>query len=205
MRIKHLLIFVLTAVLISGCSRVVTERVPFGSSIIADVNFSSDINFTINKYFMVISSASDYQIPVPPDYEFIEPGLPPADPQIDYFQYYGTWSGYCIVDGGIIYLVRGPFASSTESYERVQIGGPVGVEDKLTFEFRIDQIFDSPLPDTIHFDFVSVDPTNFLQDHLTTPGNSIIRFDGMIVTGSDEGNSEIDPSLDILDWSITIQ
>jgi hypothetical protein len=185
MRIKHLLIFVLTAVLISGCSRVVTERVPFGSSIIADVNFSSDINFTINKYFMVISSASDYQIPVPPDYEFIEPGLPPADPQIDYFQYYGTWS--------------------TESYERVQIGGPVGVEDKLTFEFRIDQIFDSPLPDTIHFDFVSVDPTNFLQDHLTTPGNSIIRFDGMIVTGSDEGNSEIDPSLDILDWSITIQ
>lgn len=205
MKRSYIIVFLFVILVLSGCARTVTERVPFGSRMVANVNFSSRINFSENKYYMVISSNSDYQLPFPPDYEFIEPGIPPLDPQIDYFQFYSTWSGYVVVDGGIIYLVDGPFASSTETYSRVQVGGPVELENNLSFQFRLEQIFGSELPDVVYFDFVSVDSWNALMDHLASSSNAIIRYDGMIVSGSDEGDAEIDPSLDILDWSVLIQ
>jgi len=199
------IISLLIACLISGCASFVTERVPFGTRMTVDVSFSSSINFSQNKYYFVISSDPDYQIPLPPDYEFIEPGIPPMDPQIDYLQFYETWSGYVVLDSGILYLVSGPFTSTAESYGRIQVGGPLEVTNGFNFQFILDEVYGSELPDTIHFDLITVDSTRFVQDHLTTPNKSIIRYDGMIVTGSDESYPDIDPSLDILGWSVSIQ
>lgn len=192
-------------VLIAGCAKTVTERVPFGSTMTVSVNFAGNIDFVNSKYYMVIASRSDYQLPLPsPMYEFIEPGIPPADPQVDYYQYYSTWSGYVVVDAGMIYLVPGPFTSSGESYQRIQVGGPVPVGRNQDFHFRLDQLFGDDPPDTIYFDFVSVPATHYIADHLERSG-VILQYQGMIASGSGEGGPSGDPSLDILDWTVTIQ
>jgi len=202
---KTLVLILLFAVSLSGCSRTVTERVPRGEDVSVYFNFAGALDFVDNKYFMIISSDPNFQVPAPPDYEFVEPGVPPFDPQVDYYEFYKTWSGYVVVDNGIVYLVDGPFNSSAETYSRVQVGGPLPDGTRVNFQFRMDQIFGSDPPDTIYFDFLSVDPGHILMDQVAPPVKSIARYNGMIVTGSDEGSSEIDPTFDILDWSVSIE
>jgi len=199
-----LMIIIMLCCFSCGCARSVVERVPSGERVVASINFASNLNFAKNKYYMMISSSPAYQLPFYP-YEFIEPGYPPVDPQIDYYKFYSTWSGYVVVDGGMVYLIPGPFTSTTESYQRIQIGGPLGLGRNMSFQFRLEQIFGASLPDVVYFDFISVDESRFLKDHLFPPSKSIMKYEGMIVSGSDEGSSDIDPSLDILDWSVSIQ
>jgi len=189
---------------LNGCSKTVTERVPIGARLVASINFASNIDYANNKYYMVIANNPNYQLPFSP-YEFIEPGIPPKDPQVDYFKFYSTWSAYVIVDAGVAYLVPGPFISSTETYSRIQISSPLPIGGNVSFQFRLDQVFGDTPPDVIYFDFMTVDQSRLLMDHLTPPSKSIMKYDGMIVSGSDEGTSSIDLSLDILDWSVSIQ
>ena len=191
--------------LAGGCAKTMTERVPFGSTVSVSVDFASNIDFSGSKYYFVVASGSDYQIPLPsPKYEFVEPGIPPTDPQVDYFQYYDTWSGYVVVDAGMIYLVPGPFTSSGESYQRIPVGGPIPVGRNISFHFSVDQLFGSSPPDTLYFDIVSVASTHYIADHLDRSG-VILKYEGMIASGSDEGGSCTNPSLDILDWTVSIQ
>jgi hypothetical protein len=194
--------------LVCGCAHNVTEKVPFGSRMIVDVNFGGALDLLNNKYFMVLGQDSDYQLPMPPDYEFVEPGLPVKNTQINYFDFYSTWAGYVVVDGGIVYLYKGPFPASAEGYVRpqpVQIGQIGPGSSKIEFNFIIEQVFGPDPPNTISFDFVSAGHLKYLVDHLTPPSRSILRYSSMLVTGSDEGETGIDPSLNILNWSVMVQ
>ncbi|MCX5726178.1 MAG: hypothetical protein NT030_03165 [Candidatus Saganbacteria bacterium] len=202
----NLVIGICLVIFISGCGRTVTEKIPFGDQITFNLNFRGDIDLAGNKYFIVISSQEAFQIPFLP-YEFIEPGIPPADPStiLELYKYYGTWGGYTVVDSGTIYLVKGPFISSGESYARSQVGGITEVNKKLTVSFSLERLFPGSPPPVIYFDFVSVDTSRFLKDHLSPPSQYISAYKNMIVTGSDEADFRIDKSLDILDWVVTIQ
>jgi hypothetical protein len=201
----NIIFLALVLALSSGCAKTVTERIPIAATMTVSVNFAGNLDFVNNKYFMVIGNNSDYQMPLSYPYEFIEPVLDtPLDQQVDYFQYYSTWAGYVTTDSGIIFLVPGPFESTTEANARIQVGEAVGEQTRLSFNFRLDQVFGDSPPDTIYFDFVSVDKTRYLKDHLHVTG-AILKYEGMIASGSDEGSSDIDPSLDILDWAVSVQ
>lgn len=205
-QIVYIVILLLLFTVLIGCARTVTERVSFGSEITFDINFRGEMDIGNNKYFIVISTDEAYQIPFTP-YEFIEPGIPPTNPSTidELYQYYGTWSGYILVDAGIIYLVSGPFISTTEAYAHTQIGTVTEISEKLAFSFSVDKLFPGSLPSSIYFDFVTVDASKFLKDHLTPPSEYISIYQNVIVTGSDEQDLSIDQSLDILDWVVTIQ
>ncbi len=204
--IVPLLLF--AAIAIGGCAHNVTEKVPFGSSMVVDMNLAAPLDFVHNKYFMVLGVDSNFQIPMPPDYEFVEPGLPVMNTEINYFDFYSTWAGYVVVDGGVVYLYPGPFPASAEGFVRptpIQIGQISAGSSRMKFDFIIEQVYGASPPDTISFDFVSVDLTKYLADHLTPPNRSILRYSGMLVTGSDEAESGVDPSLNFLNWSVLIQ
>ncbi len=193
------------AVFLSGCAKTMTERIPSGSRIVVSVNFGSNLKYSDNKYYMVISSRDEYLLPQYP-YEFLEPGDHSENPGIDYFDFYKTWAGYVVVNHGMVYLVAGPFVSTTETYTPVQVGGPLSDGRNINFQFSLEALFGPVLPDVIYFDLVSTDSGKILRDHLTPPSKSIMSLDGMIVSGSDEADPEpVDPSLNILDWSISIQ
>jgi hypothetical protein len=197
-----------------GCSRTVTEVVTYGNEMTVTVTFRGNLDLPNSDYFMILSSQEAYQIPydpTQPQMEFIEPGIAPTDPAMDYYPYYRTWDGYVIMDNsssGVIWLVKGPFNSSAESYasySRVQIGTFSSSSSQWTFHFTLSTLYGSAeLPSNIHFDVVSVSTaTNRLQDHLTS-GLYIKSYRYSTASGVDAENTDIAASHDILSYSLQI-
>ncbi|MBU0687246.1 MAG: hypothetical protein KKB81_05285 [Candidatus Margulisbacteria bacterium] len=211
-KLTLILIIIIAAVTLFGCARTVTNVITYGNSMSVIVTFRGNIDFFDNSYFMVISSQEAFQIPYDPyePYEFIEPGLPPTDPTLDYYQFYRTWDGYVILDSsgsGLIWLVRGPFNSTAESYAdytRVQIGEVTTGSDQWTFDFDLSQLYGTNVPVNIYFDFVSVsESTSRLQDHLDSNGQ-IQSYTDSTASDSNSPDTDIDASLDITRYSVTI-
>ncbi|MFA4858509.1 MAG: hypothetical protein WC901_07090 [Candidatus Margulisiibacteriota bacterium] len=202
------------AICLFGCSRTVTEVITYGNEMTVTVTFRGAVDQPNSDYFMILSSQEAFQIPydpTQPQMEFIEPGIPPTDPAMDYYPYYRTWDGYVILDhsgSGVIWLVKGPFNSSAEtyaSYFRVQIGTFTGTSNQWSFHFTLSTLYGSAeLPSNIYFDIASVGTaTNRLQDHLTS-GIYIKSYRYSTAIGSDAENSDIPASQDILSYDAQV-
>ncbi|HTY12737.1 MAG TPA: hypothetical protein VMD02_00955 [Candidatus Omnitrophota bacterium] len=212
---RFVISLIFAALLLAGCSRTITTIPTYGSQMAVEVDFRGNIDLSKNRYFMIISTTESFSYPVlPPDGttldEFLEPGDNPVNGnKADYFtKYYSTWYAYIVLDNMGFSLGRGPFSISTP-VTREPVAALPYISNVVNFSVRLDQIFGNNIPDTIYFDIVSVDyPTNslkYLKDRISPPGRNISKIAGSVLTRVDETRTDIDPSLDIVGWSVQIQ
>ena len=214
MRKKWLFLWLLVilAAGLLGCARSVTEVITYGNELTVAANFRGTLDYANNTYYLILSTREAFTIPYQPysPYEFIEPGLPPSDPSMDFYEHYRTWDGYVILgSSGIIWLVKGPFTSSAECVYRanqVQVGEyQVTSDNQWTFHFRVDQLYSTAeTPTTIYFDLVAVDnSTKHLLDHLETIGY-INTYRDSTTSGTNGENSGISAAADIRSYSAVV-
>lgn len=213
-------LLVVSCLLLVSCARTVTKIVTYGSEMVVEVELRGTMEANSNRYFMVLSSNSNYKFSLPsPDniingvpYEFIEPETTPytgcGSAEGYYSNYYSSWSGYIYVGPEGYILVKGPFAQG-QTATRESISSLGEVSSTVKFSFRLEKIFGSTIPDTIYFNFVSVDwPTDsakFAKDYLSTTNPYISKVQYSTVTISDEEDSTLNPALDVLSCKVTIQ
>jgi len=198
----------------SGCAKTVTQIVTYGDQLVVEVTLRGTMDINQNRYFMVLSANSNFQIPLPPpdniEFEFIEPGMSPQQGSVEayYTNYYSTWSGYVAVDPGGYFTVMGPFVQG-QTVTREVLAGLGDVSSKLVFNFPLSRIFSGTVPDNIYFDFVTVNwPTGgqkIAADHLTSTNAYISKITGSIQTIQDEENPLLAPSQDILSCTVSVQ
>jgi hypothetical protein len=182
---------------------------------VVEADFRGNLDLTHNRYFMIISTQESYAFPIlPPEGtsldEFLEPGDSPVVGSLaDYFsKYYSTWYAYIVLDNTGYHLARGPFSVTTPVTREV-MGYFYTQPNTLYFTIRLNQIFGATVPDNIYFDIISVDyPSNgqkYLKDHVAPPSRSISKIAGSLLSKSDPADSNIDPSLDIISWTVKIE
>jgi hypothetical protein len=198
-----------------GCARTVTQLVTYGEQMVVEVTLRGNFDINSNRYFLVLSDRSDYNVPLPPpDFreeapEFLEPGMTPTTGSPEAYQniFYSTWSGYIVIDTSGYSLVKGPFVlGQVPTREAIKNIGEAG--DRLSFSFRLGQMFGS-VPDPIYFDFVAVPwpdgSEKIPADHLPTTNNYISSLEGSVITVEDDPESLLDASLDIDNCRVEIQ
>lgn len=198
----------------NGCAKTVTNPYAYSAQMVVEVTLRGTMDISANRYFMVLSSDPSYLIPLPPpdniEYEFLEPGMAPQQGSIEaYFtNFYSTWSGYVAIDPGGYFTVMGPFVLG-QAITREVLAGLGDISSKIRFNFPVTSIFSGTVPDTIYFDFVSVDwPVSgkkFAADHLTSTNAYISKISGSIQVIQDEENLSLLPSQDIMNCTVTIQ
>lgn len=206
----------LFGLLVAGCARTVTQYVDYGRQMVVEVDLRGTAEVTSHRYFLVLSSTPDFKIPLPPPAEkldapeFIEPGMTPVlgSAEAYFSNFFSTWSGYVVIDFGGSFTVKGPFAIGS-SVTREVFSGPEDLSSKIKFIFDLSRIFDTSIPDNIYFDFVAVNwpegQPKIPQDHLESTNALISKILGSIKEISDEENPDLDPSVDILKCTVTIQ
>lgn len=212
-KLKLTLVFLLLSIIAAGCSNTVTQLLPFGDELLVRVSFRQNIDYINNRYFMVISTSEAPSIPLgPPDSldEFLEPGTLPqiGDVQDYYNNYYSTWHSYIILDANGFSLVKGPFVYNTptvkETFQFV-----VGDTNEIQFNLSLGRIFGNNLPQKFYFNIVSVDyPSSgakYLKDKISPPDHYIVINKGAVISKTDDENTNISGSLDILDWEVKIE
>jgi hypothetical protein len=214
-KIQKIVFSLCVLVLLSGCSRTVTQIVKFGDQMVVEVTLKGNLNNNSNRYFMVISSLENYRVPLPaPDLvedapEFIEPDMTPqiGSAEAYFANFFSTWAGYIVLDSSGYNLVEGPFEIG-QVLTRESISSLAEISNKISFNFELDMLFDS-IPENIYFDFIAVPWPDGGQkipaDHLPSTGNVIFKDAGSVVTVSDGEDPELDPSLDILNCKVEIQ
>lgn len=215
LRVKLCGLLVVSCLLLVSCARTVTQIVTPGDEMLVEVTLRGTLDADANRYFLVVSTSENYSIPLPsPDLnmdtpELIEPGTTPTTGSEEAYHtnFYSTWSGYIIIDPAGYSLVRGPFAAD-QTPTREVIANLGEASAKISFSFRLGQIFET-IPDQIYFDFITVSWPDGAQkipdDHLPSINNYISKISGSIVPIDDGEDSELDPSLDILDCKVEIQ
>lgn len=213
---KRVLLMAIIALALTGCSRTVTQIVTYGDQMVVDVTLRGTMEITANRYFLVLAANNNYKIPLPPpdgfNKEFLEPGTAPQPGSgtiADYYNdFYSTWSGYVIAEPGGYFLEAGPFILNQPA-TREFLSSLGEINEHLSFNFRLSQVFGSNVPDQIYFDFVTVNyPANAAKmpaDHLTTTNAYIKKITGSTLTIADPADPSIAPSLDILSCTVTIQ
>jgi hypothetical protein len=207
-------LFLFTFAFLAGCAETVTPVTTYGSQMVVEITLRGPFDISANRYFLVVSSNPSFRVPLPPpddlNYEFIEPGSIPQQGSIaDYYtNYYSTWSGYVVLDPAGYNLVPGPFIRGQATTREV-VASLTDITSKLKFNFRLDRIFGAAIPDPIYFDFVSVawpsGTAKFARDHLTTTNAYISSISGSTQTIPDENIGSLDPALDILNCTVSIQ
>ncbi|MFA4967766.1 MAG: hypothetical protein WC624_06070 [Candidatus Margulisiibacteriota bacterium] len=205
----------LLAVFMGGCSKTITTIPTYGSQMIVEAVFQGNIDTAKTRYFLIISTQESYSFPIlPPEGtsldEFLEPGDSPVVGNIaDYFtKYYSTWSSYIALDSLGYHFVSGPF-SATTPITKETLGAVVVQSNYIYFTVSLNRLFGSSVPDNIYFDIISADyPSNgqkYLKDHIAPPSRSISKIAGSILEKTDEAKPDIDPSQDIISWSVKIE
>ncbi len=69
---------------------------------------------------------------------------------------------------------------------------------------RLDQIFGATIPDKIYFNFISV-RDRYLKDQITPPLQGLEKLTGSYISGTDDTDYTIDPSLDLLSWRVRVE
>ncbi len=210
------LVSCLLVIFVLGCARTVTQVEGYGDEMKIEVTLRGTAEITANRYFLVLSRDANYKIPLPPPDivedapEFIEPGMIPqiGSPEAYYNEFYSTWSGYIVLESGGYFISKGPFVIDQVA-ERVFFSGLGEIGSKITFSFRLDRIFETDIPDSIYFDFVSVPwpdgEEKIPADHLPSIANYISKKSGSILTVDDEADMDLAPGLDIRSCRVEIQ
>ncbi|OGC21846.1 hypothetical protein A3J90_07385 [candidate division WOR-1 bacterium RIFOXYC2_FULL_37_10] len=212
-----LLLFALTILLTSGCSRTVTQMPTRSNELKMEIELNGTADVQNNRYFVIFSTTESYQIPLPPPNsldEFLEPG---DDPQPGtttkegyYAKYYSTWSGYVVIDNFGYTFVKGPFLLNTQA-SRETIANLGDLSNKLSFIINLETIFGSNIPNNVYFDIVTVSyPPNLKkvpQDIISPPTYKFETISGTILPKSDvdDPSSNITPSLNIINWTVTLE
>ncbi len=206
---------IIICLFVGGCSRTVTTMPVLGTQMAVDITLRGTADVTNNKYFVILSTMEAYQIPLPPPYsldEFLEPGdtPQPGTQTLDYYYstYYSTWAGYIVVDSQGYSFEKGPFVYNVINSKQ-SIAGLGNVTNKLSFVIDLTRIFGSNLPKTIYYDVVSVSyPSNalkILKDRISPPTFSFEPLQGTVIQKTDiDSTTVIDPSTDIISWTINI-
>jgi len=209
------LLFAVLLIITGGCARTVTTIPGYGNVLNVEVTFAGTIDPVNNKYFVVFSTDENYKIPLPAPYsldEFLEPGDDPRPGSVKtkaeyYSYYYSTWSGYSVVDSYGYAFSKGPFLIINPS-TREAISDLGTISNKLKFEIRLEKIFGTTLPKNIYVDIISAaypaGNRKELKDRISPPTNSFQPIKGTFISGSDDPDSGIKPSLDIVKWSISL-
>ncbi|OGC35461.1 hypothetical protein A2311_04665 [candidate division WOR-1 bacterium RIFOXYB2_FULL_48_7] len=206
--------WLLVIVAVGGCARTVTSIVSYGDQMVVEVTLRGTMDPNQNRYYLVLSTNEAFQVPLPPPdniaYEFIEPGIiPQLGNLVDYYtNYYSTWSGYIITEPGGHFVTPGPFIQGQTTSQET-IGSITVFTTKIQYYFRLSQVFGSNVPNTIYFDFVSVDnPVSgpkMAADHLNSTNAYIAKIIGSQITVADEANGSLTASTDILECKVNIQ
>jgi hypothetical protein len=214
LRVWGYVLLVVCCALLFGCARSVTQYVTYGNQMVVEVTLRGTTEVGANRYFLVLASRSDYKIPLPPpdniSYEFIEPGTKPRiGLEADYYKkFYASWEGYCELEPGGYFLVKGPFILG-QTNTRESIASPGTASNKIKFDFRLERIFGATIPSTIYFDFISVpwkvDSAKLPADHLATTNAYISKIAGSTQTIDGAANTAISAEADILKATVTIQ
>lgn len=209
-RIAILLVF---AALLSGCAQTVTPVFAPGKSITMDIYYRGDIDTASNKYYLIFNKNAAPQIPF--EYvgvQFVEPGVKPDQPEVDYYgKYYPTWMAFIVLDGPTYYFVHGPFTSEAVP-TREAIAERSGLEkNRILLTFDLDKIGSFTQNDRLHFDIVSVDKASkMVKDNLSLDNRSpsskyVYTIQDTVAFASDEAIAGTWESLDISNWRILIQ
>ena len=200
--------------ILTACARTVTPLINYGEQMSVEVTLAGTLEADANRYFLVLSANSNFQIPYfpTPDLntpEFIEPGMIPMQGSaIDYYtKYFSTWAGYVVLDRKQFFSVRGPFSYGQAASREVlsNLGAP---DAKIKFTFRLNRIFDI-IPDTIYFDFVTVPwpdgAVKIPEDHINSTDAYISKVTGSIKAVDDLVEPGILPALNIVNCRVVIQ
>lgn len=212
---RIVLIILMATLILSGCARFVTVKGTFGDLFTVSVNFRGDLTAD-DKYYLVLSTLSTFE--VPEDFhEFEEPCFvlwnDLDQTEKDYLlNRYLSWKGYVVVDAKNVYRVKGPFSTTEEAGASLNSRtylSRAGDEKNLSFDFLVSDIFGSSLTQgqSVYFDIITTTHEAggvYLEDRLDPSGNYIANEKNSIVSGSNEAGS-FTPSLDILDWTVSIQ
>jgi len=201
--------------IISGCAKTMTPIVSYGDQLVVDVTLRGNVDIVNNRYFLVMSDNGSYNLPLPYPYiidatpEFIEPEIAPqiGSREAYFTNFFSTWSGYVVVDATGFSLVKSPFVmTAIPSREVLENLGEVST--KLHFSFRLGRLF-ATVPDYLYFDFVTVPWSNTApktpSDHLPSTGNRVSKVLGTDVSISDDSNSSLPASQDILNVRLQVQ
>lgn len=211
-----LISLLLIIVLFSGCARTVTQIVPYGTQMLVEVTLRGTMEVNNNRYFLVLSSNKDFKIPLPPPYElaeapeFIEPGIIPQLGSIEsyYNHFFSTWSGYVVIEPAGFFTVKGPFVLG-QVVSREIFASLEEQNNIIKFNFDLSLIFGTAIPDTIYFDFVTVDwpegSAKIPKDHLTLTDAYISKVSGSKKTIDNLSDESLKDSLDILRCVVVIQ
>ncbi len=213
-RIERLLIIslVLGLLLVSGCSRTITILPSVGDRIKVEITFRGNVDTAVNKYYILFGSSSPNK-PYPGTY-FFGPGESydtskmniSTDLNYYYTTYFSGWSDHLLLSQNNYWLTNGPFTSSAlhSSYVPVLLDTRSGTSNKISLTFYLSRL--SSVPAELYFNFVSVDRNGYLRDYLHATDNRISTTLGSETGVTDEiSDPGIDPGLDILSWSITVQ
>ena len=218
MRLKtqdsRLKVFVLSALLLfsAGCANTVTPLFPPGGNITMDINFKGNINTGDNgyKYYIIFNNNAAPQIPfINTGVQFVEPGITPSQPEVDYYgKIYCTWKSYIVLDGNTFSFVKGPYTSeAVPTKETIAIWN--GNETaRILLSFNLDKL--GTLTERLNFDFVTVDKQSKMAiDNLSLDNKSLSSYYVFTIanstaTGSDEVIGTAEAS-DITTWRIVIQ
>ncbi len=192
-----------------GCAKVVTPVFPPGKHITIEIDFRSNIDTSLNKYYILFNNDSAPILPFMPT-QFVEPGDTPAQPDVDYYgQYYPTWKSYVVLDGNAFSFVKGSFTSEATPTKEVIATWSGADPNQILLTINMSKL--GTLTERLNFDFVTVDKgTKLVEDNLSPMNSSpstsyVYTISGTTVSGSDEVDTGISPSADILNWKVMVQ
>lgn len=198
-----------------GCARTVTQIVPYGKQMTVEVTLRGTWEVESSRYYLVLSNSSDLRVPLPPPQqlpeapEFIEPGMTPqlGSTEAYYRNFFSSWAGYVVMENGGFFAAKGPFIQG-QVVSREVFANLKEASNKITFTLDLSQIFDT-LPDTIYFDFVTVDwpdsGPKIPQDHLTSTNAYISTLSGSSQSVDDPEEEGVSAPLNILNCRVVIQ
>jgi len=210
----RILLIVCCLFLATGCAKTVTPTTTYGTEAVVEITLRGNADVINNRYFMVLSNSQSFSVPLTyadnTEYEFLSVGDPPQSGSQEsyYTKYYSTWNGYIELNNNGYYLTKGPF-----TYETTATPEPLSLFDgntnTLKFDFRLDRIFGTSIPDTIYFDLITVSyplsGSKRTQDLLYPDRLPIPKGSSAEKSGSDLSDTTLNSSLDITGWKVRIQ
>jgi len=215
------LFFALAAQFIGGCARTVTQLPAVGGQLSLEIKFRGDVDTVNNRYYIVfgpssiLSSSKNYYFFAPGDgYDLNKTDVLYASTEVSYYydNYFYSWMDFIILKNNKYDISSGPYvsAASHEAYAAARTiltyrAEPSGADakKKMVLNFYLSRL-SVPLPDPLSFTFICVDSNGVIRD-LLMEANSISLTSGATVNKTEISDTSIDPSLDIISWSMTIQ
>jgi len=214
------LLFALAAQFVGGCARTVTQLPAVGGQLSIEIKFRGDVDTVNNKYYIVfgpsspLRSSKNYYFFAPGDgYDMNKTDVLYASTEVSYYydNYFYSWADFIILKNNQYDISNGPYVSYTshEAYAAARSYLAYRVEPstadakkKINLDFYLSRL-SVPLPEPLYFTFICIDSNGVIRD-LLLETNSMPLTSGTTVSNTEISDPLIDPSLDIISWSVTV-